>query len=260
MTSNPVWQPERYLAFASERLRPALDLLAHIPLQEAAHIVDLGCGPGQVTAKLSARWPMARITGVDADAAMLEKARSRKLSVTWRQADAATWEADVPLDLIYSNAALHWLPDHATLLPRLMGQLRAGGVFAAQLPDCRHGRWRQILRELAADPRWTAWLADFVTPAASEDLTAYWQVLQPHSHHLDIWATEYLHHLHGPHPVADWTASAGARPYLDRLPAREADEFLASYRRELAQAYPPDADGRTPFSFRRLFVIAARDG
>ncbi|MGH6942753.1 MAG: methyltransferase domain-containing protein, partial [Geminicoccaceae bacterium] len=128
------WSPERYLAFADHRTRPAIELLARVALKTPSRVVDLGCGPGNATALLAARWPKAEITGVDSSPEMLGKARASGLRATWELADIADWAPEQPCDLLYTNAALQWLPDHARLVPRLFEQVRPGGALAVQMP------------------------------------------------------------------------------------------------------------------------------
>jgi trans-aconitate 2-methyltransferase len=261
--NNPSWEPGRYLNFAGERQRPALDLLARIPDIEAAVIADIGCGPGTLLPLLRARWPAARVLGIDSSPAMLKAAReafpkAEWPDVAWVEADAATWRSETPPNLIFSNATFHWLADHAALLPRLMEQLPSGGVLAVQMPDTRHGEWRSILRELAAEDRWARWLSGFATPAHTESMAAYHRILAPLAAQLDIWSSEYLHILDGPAAIVDWTRGAGARPYLDRLPEIEKESFLAAYEERIAAAYPTAFEGRCPFVFRRIFLVAAR--
>jgi trans-aconitate 2-methyltransferase len=255
---NPSWQPDDYLAFADERLRPVLDLIARIPGDEHRAIADLGCGPGQLLPHLRARWPEARIAGIDADPAMLAKARAAYPEASWTQADIATWRGDEPLDLVFSNAALHWVADHAAVFPRLMNSLRPGGVLAVQMPDTHHGAWRQVLRDLAQAPAFSEWLGDFTSPAETLDLAAYRRLLRPLSSSLDLWAGEYLHALEGEVPVADWTLGAGGRPYLDRLPKDARAGFRKAYAQALAPLYPREPSGETPFGFRRLFMVAVK--
>ena len=255
---NPSWKPQDYLAFADERLRPALDLIARIPDGERRAIVDLGCGPGNIFPHLRGRWPEARIVGVDADPAMLAEARAAYPQGVWIEADIARWRSDEPLDLIFSNAALHWIADHQTALPGLMEGLRPGGVLAVQMPDTSRGAWRRTLRDLAGSEPFAAWLGGFATPAHTLDLTAYFGLLQPLSRRLELWSTEYLHTLEGDRPVADWTLGAGARPYLDRLPEGERTAFREAYAQRLAALYPRQPSGATLFRFRRLFIVAVR--
>jgi trans-aconitate 2-methyltransferase len=255
---NPSWRPGDYLAFTDARLRPALDLIARIPEAERRAIADLGCGPGQLLPHLRARWPEARIVGIDADPAMLAKARAAYPEANWTQADIATWRGDEPLDLVFSNAALHWVADHAAVFPRLMNSLRPGGVLAVQMPDTGHGAWRQVLRDLARSPSFSECLGDFETPAHTLDLAGYRRLLQPLSSHLDLWASEYLHALEGETPVADWTLGAGGRPYLDLLPESERARFRKTYAEALTTLYPREPSGETLFGFRRLFILAVK--
>src|SRR5256885_10184756 len=128
------WDPARYLSFAGHRLRPALDLMQRIALATPKSVVDLGCGPGNVTAMLRERWPEAALVGVDNSPEMLRKARHDFPAIAWTEADIAGWQAARPVDVIFSNAALHWVPDHAQLLPRLVSQLASHGVLAVQMP------------------------------------------------------------------------------------------------------------------------------
>ena len=148
------WNPQQYLKFGGERLRPAHDLLARIAIEEPRHIVDLGCGTGTVTALLRARWPEAPIVGVDNSGSMLERARSALPDVQWEFADLATWAPATPPDLLVSNAALHWLDDHATLFPRLLSHLRPDGVLAVQMPAQHLAPSHQLGYALAESSRW----------------------------------------------------------------------------------------------------------
>lgn len=255
----PTWNPNQYLTFADERLRPALDLLAQIPLSSAADIVDLGCGPGNVAPFLLKRWPEAAITGVDSSPAMLEKARAALSGATWREADIAGWRPAAPPDLIYSNAALHWLPDHDLLFTRLLSFLAPGGVFAVQMPATGAGAWRRAAQEAAAGGPWAEKLTGLIGKAgnvkAPDD---YYRIMGGNCASLDIWQTDYLHILSGPDPVAHWTKGAGLRPYLDRLAGDEQQAFFEAYAARLRDLYPAEPDGHTLMPFRRLFIVAIR--
>ena len=253
------WDPALYLKFTDHRLRPALDLMARVPLSEAATIYDLGCGPGNVTKLIAERWPRARVTGVDASPEMLAKARAIP-GITWQHADLATWRAEAPADLVYSNAAFHWLDDHATLFPRLLAQVRPGGFLAVQMPRQQVNPTHRILYEVAREPKW----AQATLPGLRENPVAepgdYYEWLTPNAATLDIWEVEYLQALEGDNAVLNWVLGSIARPVVDRLPADQQSEFLKRYGERLAAAYPRRPDGRTLLPFRRLFVIAQRRG
>jgi trans-aconitate 2-methyltransferase len=261
--ANPSWNPASYLTFGDQRLRPALDLIGRIPVIEAAAIADLGCGPGNITPHLQNRWPTARILGVDNSAEMLEKARTALPDGIWEQGDIARWQADGPLDLVFSNAALHWLEDHAGLFPRLLGLLRSGGVLAVQMPDTGRGPWREILRDLAKEAPWRAELKDLAGRGNVLPMADYQRLLSRGVQDLDIWQTGYLHVLDGEvldgeDPVFAWTRGAGLRPFLDRLQGDRQESFCDAYRARLREAYPPEPDGRVLFPFERLFVVAVK--
>ena len=254
----PTWNPDQYLSFADERLRPALDLLAQVPLEKAGGIIDLGCGPGNVTPYLERRWPDAVLTGVDSSPEMLEKARAALPQASWLQADIAEWSPAKAPDLIYSNAALHWLSEHEVLFPRLLNFLAPGGCLAVQMPQTAAGAWRRAAQDLAGDGPWAAKLADLRRPGNVQMAAAYYRILAPHCSKVEIWETDYLHALSGPDPVAEWTKGAGLRPFLDRLEGDEKVDFYTAYAERLRALYPPQPDGRTLMTFRRLFVVALR--
>ena len=253
------WNPEQYLRFADARLRPALDLLARVDLAAPARVVDLGCGAGNVTAFLAQRWPQAHLTGVDGSAAMLDKARQALPGVHWVQADMAQWAPDAPPDLLYSNAALHWLDDHDRLFPALAAMLAPGGVLAVQMPANFHAPSHTLMADSVAAGPWQPRLQHLLVPAPVHEPQRYFQMLQPHVAELDIWQTEYLQVLSGPDAVKEWTKGTWLRRFLDALPAPdEAAAFEADYAARVRAAYPPRADGRTLFPFRRLFIVARR--
>jgi trans-aconitate 2-methyltransferase len=250
------WDPAQYLKFADHRLRPAVDLLNRLDLDHPEEIYDLGAGAGNVTRLLKERWPAARVTGVDDSEAMLAKAAATAPSIAWRQADLATWRPTQPADLIYSNAALHWLPGHERVFPALLGGLASGGVLAVQMPRNFGARSHTAISEAALAGPWRATLEPLLRPAPVADPDFYYGVLAPRVAALDIWETEYLQVLEGRDPVKEWTKGTWLKPLLDALAEPERSRFETSYAALVAQAYPPRADGRTLFPFRRLFIVA----
>lgn len=253
-----VWQPDSYSRFARERERAALDLVQQIGGLDPRVIVDLGCGPGTITRRLANRWPSARVSGVDASPAMLAQARAEASSIEWLEIGIDDWTPDAPVDLLFSNAALHWLDDHATLFGRLVGWLAHGGVLAVQMPrnfdepshtaiieTIEAGGWQDrlsplIRRRPVARPDW---YADLLLALVSE---------------LDIWETVYWQVFEGENPVVAWTSGTILRPLLAALDAGEQARFLADYGARIAAAYPVRSNGATLFPFRRLFIVARR--
>lgn len=259
------WDPQQYLQFEDHRLRPALDLLARVPLAAPRDVIDLGCGAGNVTRLLGQRWPQALILGIDNSATMLAKARetvAHQPNITFATAELDTWQSPVPVDLVYSNAALHWLPDHATLFARVAAMVAAGGVLAVQMPDNFRAPSHQLIADLAQSARWRAALGGLVRGTPTAPAIDYYGWLAPHFARVDIWTTEYLQVLPvsngGDHQVAAWTRGTWLVPFLATLDASHQAEFISAYNAELAIAYPARADGTVLFPFRRLFIIANR--
>ena len=256
MARLTAWDPEQYLRWSDHRVRPAVDLIQRVPLAQPAHIVDLGCGTGNVTALLRRAWPAARVTGVDGSAAMLERARTSDAGVDWQQAEIAGWTPARPVDLLFANAALHWLDDHAGLFPRLLSFVAPGGVLAVQMPRNFAEPSHTSISDLAGEGRWRERLAPLIRPEPCKAPAYYFDVLAPHAKSLDIWETVYQQALTGDNPVADFVKGSWLKPFLDALDPGERAAFEAAYRDRVARAYPRRADGTTLFPFRRLFIVA----
>ena len=253
------WDPVQYLAFDVERSRPALDLLARVPNETPRRVVDLGCGAGNVTRMLRLRWPEAELLGVDQSPEMLAAAERACAGVVWQQADLATWTPEMPVDLIFSNAALHWVDDHRSLIPRLLGFLAPGGCLAVQMPRNHDRPSHTAAFELIdARPEWSRRLAPLLRRDPVLTAEAYLALLQPLVDRVEVWETDYLHQLHGEDPVLAWTRGTFLTPLLEALDEADRGSFLNAYKRKLNEAYPPDPEGRTTFRFRRLFLVARR--
>ncbi len=252
------WDPQRYEAFADARLRPLLDLLARVPCPESGwtprRIADLGCGSGNGTRLLAERWPGASVVGVDNSPEMLQTARSRGGSIEWQQAELGAWRAQQKFDLLFSNAALHWLDHHETLFPRLLQMLAPGGMLAVQMPRNFGAASHRAALELAQELPYREHLAAGLRTRPVLEPREYYLLHAPHSAHIDIWETEYLHVLSGDNPVADWTRSTLMVPLLDALPPVLRPPFEAEYGRRIAAAYARSPDGTTLYPFRRLFM------
>ena len=245
------------MKFANERTRPAMELLARVPLAAPVRVIDLGCGPGNSTALLAARWPKAHIDGLESSPEMLAKARASGVRANWIEGDVESWAPAAPYDLVFSNATLHWIADHRALLPRLMGHVAEGGALAFQVPRNFDAPSHVLMREVANAGAWAARLANarLVHVLSPED---YFDILAPLATSLDIWKTAYLHVLEGDDPVLAWVSGTGLRPFVQLLDPHERETFIAQYRARLRQAYPQRSDGKTLFPFQRLFVVAQR--
>jgi len=254
------WAPDVYLAFASYRARPAADFLPRISIPAHGVLYDLGCGPGNVTAKLKAKWPEREIVGVDSSPAMLEAARAKHATtgLSFESGDMARWSPREPAGLIFSNAALHWVGDHETLFPHLMRALVPGGTLAAQMPTGQEAPYQTCIDKIAALPQWRDKVAGASLQTMPFAPRAYYDLLAPLAREIDIWHTDYHHVLQGEDPVAAWVAGTALVPYTSLLTPREARDFTAAYAAAVRPFYPTQADGCTLFTMRRLFILARR--
>jgi trans-aconitate 2-methyltransferase len=257
MSAAPDWSPSVYLKFEDERTRAARDLLVGAALETAARIVDVGCGPGNSTELLAARYPGADILGIDNSPAMLEAARARLPAHRFEAADANTWVPAADVDLVFANATYQWVPDHFEQLPKVLAALRPGAVLAVQMPDNLAEPTHRLMIEVAASGPWAGQLAG----AARSPLppaNAYYQVLKPAAASVDVWRTTYHHVLADAAAIVELVSATGLRPFLDPLGPAERAAFRAEYTARIAEAYPPMTDGRVLLAFPRLFLVARR--
>ncbi len=245
------WSPAQYRKFEDDRTRPVRDLVAAIPATDPADAIDLGCGPGNSTEILAARFPAATVTGLDSDAAMIAAARQRLPGLAFEVAPLESWQGRA--DIILSNAVLQWLPDHPALLPRLAGRLTPGGTLAIQMPDNLDEPAYRAMREVAGSELLRRAGGQRGTMHAPTD---YYGILKPHCARVDLWRTTYFHVLADTDAVVEWFKGSGLRPYLQALDAPARADFLGRYRAAIAQAYPPQPDGTVLLPFPRLFLVA----
>jgi trans-aconitate 2-methyltransferase len=266
----PTWDASQYLRFDAERSRPCRDLIDQIQIKNPRRIIDLGCGPGNSTAILSARWPDAHLTGLDRSAEMIAAASASAIGnrADWQAGDVATWaQSDEQFDVVFSNAALQWVPDHGSLFPRLFTHVAPGGALAMQVPMNIDAPAHRLMRELASSP---PWVNKFPTGGVREwhahPAAFYYDRLASLGHPpaaMDIWQTEYIHVLSGPEEIVEWYKGTGLRPFLDALgkhvernkPTAEADRaaFIGEYLHSIREAFPRYADGRVLFPFSGYF-------
>jgi trans-aconitate 2-methyltransferase len=255
----PSWNPGQYLKFDDERTRPCRELVARIALENPGTIVDLGCGPGNSTTVLAERWPGAKVSGLDRSADMIRVAREKSSQIHWEESDIATWQSSEPVDLVFSNAALQWVPDHQSVVPQLFAQVAPGGALAWQVPANIDAAAHRIMRELAAS---TAWQKHFPEPVPEwfvHPAPFYYDLLAPLAARIDLWTTKYFHILESPAAIVEWYKGSGLRPFLDCLHSSlDRDRFLADYEQEIENAFPRRSDSRVLFPFQRQFFIAYR--
>jgi trans-aconitate 2-methyltransferase len=254
----PTWDAIQYLRFSDERARPCADLIARIPLEQPARIVDLGCGPGNSTEQLRRRWPQAEITGVDSSPEMLAEARRAHPDWSWVQGDVASWQPAHPYELVFSNSTLHWVKEHASVLPRLLAQVAAGGALAVQMPQAGLSPAHRAMVEVSQHPEW-----DIRLQAARRSLHCgtpeeYFDILAPLVSHLDIWQTTYFLELDGAASVLNWLRGSGMRPYLEALDEDQRLRFQDACLERFRALFPPRVNGKVLLPYPRIFLIARR--
>jgi trans-aconitate 2-methyltransferase len=252
------WDPRQYGRFGDERGRPFLDLVARIGASAPRRVVDLGCGPGTMTALLASRWPSAIVEGIDSSPSMIESAAASGGRVSYRVEDVTSWLPPDDADVVLSNATLQWVPTHRALLASWAAALPAGGWLAFQVPGNFDSPSHALMRALASSPRWAPSLTGVLrhddavaTPAE------YAQLLLSAGLAVDVWETTYVHVLTGPDPVLEWLRGTGLRPVMSALEADRYDAFEAEFAAQLRAAYPAGPTA-TLFPFRRVFAVGHR--
>ena len=260
-----IWDPGQYLKFKAERTRPSIDLLNRIEIKSPRRILDVGCGPGNSTAELHKRWPASKILGIDKSKEMIARATAdypkQACSQTSPDPDwmVCDFERDMSglgkFDIIFSNAALHWAPNHEKLFPRLMKQLESKGAFAVQVPDNSDSLLHTAMNKVQTSAKWQGFFAD-IPPKQYGRANVYYDILAPRSTRLDIWSTVYYHVVDSHQDIIEWIRGTQMRPLLGRLDEAQGTEFMADVLAEICLAYKPQTDGKILMPFKRLFFVA----
>ncbi len=248
----PTWNPNQYLKFAAERTRPCRDLASKIALPHVRRIIDLGSGPGNSTEVLASFWPDAEITALDSSKEMVEKAREKYPNFNWMPGEISQWAVTSTdsFDIVFSNAALHWVPNHDVVIPQLLNRVGSGGALAFQMPSDINAPPHKLAREIAPRP---------VRGWHAHDLPYYYDLLSRDAASVDSWEITYMHVMESADEIVEWYKGTGLRPYLDAAGGEaERDRFLQEYLEGIRRLYPPRQDGRVLFPFRRLFVVGYR--
>ena len=259
MSTHPSWDPEQYRRYADERSRPFFELVGRVGAERPDRVVDLGCGDGALTAALAARWPGALVEGVDRSPEMIARAEPRTIPGRLRfvRADVRDWRPDAPVDVVVSNAALQWVPEHGERLTDWVVALAPGGWLAFQVPGNDRAPSHAILDELRSAPRWRDRLAAAAPGPRVLEPGEYLARLEDRGCAVDAWETTYQHVLPGADAVLEWVKGSALRPVVSSLDGAERAEFLAAYAARLRDAYPARPFG-TVMPFRRIFVVAQR--
>ena len=251
------WNPDQYLKFAGERTQPSIDLASKIRVEEPGSVIDIGCGPGNSTEVLRSRWPNARLTGLDSSDDMIKKAKSDFSDIEWMKGDATTFDFKKEYDVVFSNAALQWMQDHETLIPRLYRIVKAGGALAVQVPADQDSPVRRSLLSVSSRDNWSGYTSGCDRLINYRTAEYYYDILAKVSSRFDLWESVYYHILDSPAAVIEWYKGTAMRPFLERLPD---DENRKKFQEEVfagcKDQYQVRRNGKVLYPFRRIFFVA----
>jgi len=250
------WNPHQYLQFKTARTQPSIDLVARIDLVDPTTIIDFGCGPGNSTQVLAHRWPKARIIGLDNSSAMIAKAKTDYPAQEWILADVATYESDIKFDIVFSNAAIQWVPDHTALLKKFHGLLCEGGLVAVQLPLFWDMPLGKIIDQVSKRPGWQSAIAQVANLFTIHDYSFYYDQLSTLFRKVELWETSYMDIMDSHQSILEMIRSTGMKPYREQLDSNAArEEFEQEVLDEIVNIYPLQWNGKVILPFKRLFFI-----
>ncbi len=254
------WNPNTYLIFEKDRSRPAIDLLSQISLDTDGGIVDLGCGPGNITKIIRDLWPNRSLTGIDISEEMINEAKKKyqKTDIHWMKADIAHWVSDEKLALIFSNAALQWIPNHEILFLKIIHNLKSNGILGIQIPLTKELNFQKAIRKITCLPKWKNYFKNVKQINNSIKINKIYQILSNDCKDINIWKTNYYHILEGNSPVTEWIKGTGLTPYLSTLSNQNKNIFLDEYKELINNMYPKQKDKKTILKMKRLFIVAKK--
>ncbi|MFK7825625.1 MAG: methyltransferase domain-containing protein [Oligoflexales bacterium] len=251
------WNPKQYHLYKNSRNQPALDLMNTLPKDDVLKIVDLGCGPGNVTQQLKARYPNSHVLGIDNSSPMLAQAKENYPQIDWQKLEISDVKGS--FDLIFSNAALHWLSNHKQLFPNLLELLSPKGTLAIQMPCTKDRRSHICLESLVNDylERFPE-LKQHMRKNPVCTMEEYYELLAETGVDVDIWETTYLHVLEGDNPVLEWMKGSALSPIRGTLKGDDYHSFEKEYGEKLKDYYPINKNFKTFYQVKRIFILAKK--
>ncbi len=249
------WDPVQYEKFKKERAAPFEDLLAMIDVREGMSVIDLGCGPGPLTKRLADELPGSDVLGIDSSEEMLKQA-AELARPGLRFEQQAIEDVDGEWDLVFTHAAIQWLPDHASLIPRLLSLVRPGGQLAVQLPSNFAHPTHTLIDEVGAKEPYRSGLGGFVHEWGVLDIAEYAEILHANgASGIMIFEKVYPHVLEDADALADWMSGTALVPYMERLPDELHEPFMEEYRVLLRKRFTTKP---VFFGFRRILFVTGR--
>ncbi|SMC70617.1 methyltransferase domain-containing protein [Sporomusa malonica] len=254
------WNPNLYLKFEKERTQPVIDLISRIEKDNPERIIDIGCGPGNSTRQLKNKWPQADITGLDSSPNMIQKAKENLPGLKWVIGDAG---ADLTqlgkFDIVFSNAAIQWIPNNEQLLPKLFSLLKDSGILAVQVPNITDMGIKIAIQKTVEARKWNEYFVSATAETFYYPPQFYYDILSRLTSEISLWETHYYHVMDSHKSIVDWYTSTGLRPLLDKLPNEDLRfEFSQDILRNIETEYNFQQDGKVLFRFRRIFFTASK--
>lgn len=250
------WNPDLYRRFEKQRTQPVNDLISSIDLKEVNRIIDIGCGPGNSTEQLLKRWKNAEIIGIDNSYNMIKQAKKRLPQTKFIQCDASQELTELgTYDLIFSNAAIQWMPNHRELLNKFFGMIGRGGALAIQIPDVSNMGIQKAMEETAMDKRWKDKF-NYESPLIYDKAEFYYDICSDLSEEIYLWETYYYHVMEGYSSIIEWYKSTGMKPYLNLLVnEHEKIDFENEVLERTKKVYKKQTNGKVLFPFKRIFFV-----
>lgn len=251
------WNPDRYRQFQSERSEPFDDLIRLVKRRDRMRVVDLGCGTGELTARLADELPSSQVTGIDSSREMLVRAAGHeRAGLSFAPGTIESVEGE--WDLVFSHAAIHWVEYHAALVPRLFGLVRVGGQLAVQIPSNHGHATHTLITEIAGEDPFRGALDGWARQSPVLSIGNYAELLyREGAEEIVVFEKVYPHVLESADALADWTSGTALVPYFERLPDELHEPFMQRYRERLRALWP-----HRPvfYGFKRILFAATRPG
>ena len=249
------WDPARYNQFQRERFAPFDDLVKLIAVKPRLRVIDLGCGTGELTRRLADALPESDVLGIDNSASMLaETAKFARPGLRFELTDIES--AGGEWNLVFSNAALHWVDDHPALFRRLYGMLRPGGQLAIQVPSNHTHATQTLIVDTAGEEPFHTALREWTRDVPVLPIDAYAELLHTvGAQDIVVFEKVFPQVVKDAQALLDWSRGTALLPYLQRLDEPVKSQFLARYLERLRERWPG-----TPvfFPFRRTFIAATK--
>jgi trans-aconitate 2-methyltransferase len=251
------WNPNKYLIFKNERTQPAIDLVERIELINPKSIIDIGCGPGNSTQILTEKYPNSTVIGLDSSKAMIEKAKTEFPNQIWVYEKAENMDDNKKYSLVFSNAALQWIDNHETLIPKLWNLVDGEGAFAAQIPNFEKMPINTAINNVLEKTKWSNRIKNTIWNKQYSGLDYYYELLNKYADEIILWETHYYHIMQSMQGIVDFVHPTALKPYLDQLNnENEKQEFETEILEECKKYYKEQSNGKVLFPFQRMFIVA----